>query len=222
MKSQRLVIFDLDRTIVRFGTYTPFLLWHAWHYAPHRLLLAPVMLLAMAAYKLKAFSRSRLKEIMFTLMVGRRPVSHLEEASDAFAAMIVREKCYTDALEAIEHHKADGDILVLATASYEIYAAPIARALGFDHLVATALVVEGGTVLPRLDGDNCYGTAKRAMIEDLIKVQKLEGLETLFYTDDHSDIPTLDRVDAAVAVNPTRKLRRYADRHDRVTIAIWH
>lgn len=222
MQPPRLVIFDLDRTVVRFGTYTPFLLWHAWHHAPYRLLLTPLMLLAMAAYKLKACSRGRLKELMFSLMIGKRPVGQMERAANAFADMIVREKCYADALKAIKRHRAEGDILVLATASYSLYAAPIARELGFDHLVATALKVQDGMVMPRIRGDNCYGTAKRAMIWALIEAQKLEGFETLFYTDDHSDIPMLDTVDAAVAVNPTRKLRRYAELHDTVDTAIWH
>jgi len=222
MHPQRLVIFDLDRTIVRFGSYTPFLLWHAWHHAPHRLLLVPVMLLAMAAYKLKAFSRVRLKEVMFTLMVGRKPVAHIDAVAAAFADMIVRDKCYADALTAIARHKAEGDILVLATASYAFYALPIARKLGFDHLVATTLEVRDGMVIPHTKGDNCYGSAKRDMIQSLIETEKLGGLDTLFYTDDHSDIPTLDMVGAAVAVNPTRKLRRYALEHDRVNTAIWH
>lgn len=221
MQPQRLVIFDLDRTIIRFGSYTPFLLWYAWHHAPHRLLLTPVMVLAMAAYKLKAFSRSRLKEIMFTMLVGAKPVAHIDEAADAFADMIVRGKCYTDALAAVARHKAEGDILVLATASYAFYAAPIARKLGFDHLVATTLAVRDGMVIPRIEGDNCYGAAKRTMTQQLIRARKLDDYKTLFYTDDHSDIPTLDLADAAVAVNPTRKLRRYADQHNTVDIAIW-
>jgi len=222
MQRQRLVIFDLDRTIIRFGSYTPFLLWYAWHYAPHRLLLTPVMLLVMAAYKLKAFSRSRLKEVMFHLLVGTKPLAHLEGAADAFANMIVRGKCYTDALSAIARHKAKGDILVLATASYAFYAAPIANKLGFNHLVATGLEARDGMVIPRIQGNNCYGDAKRAMVQQLIQGQKLGSLETLFYTDDHSDIPTLDLVDSAVAVNPTRKLRQFASQHDRVETAIWH
>ena len=50
-------IFDLDRTVTRFSTYTPFLLFAAFHRAPWRLMLFPIWILAMAGYVLGIYKR---------------------------------------------------------------------------------------------------------------------------------------------------------------------
>ena len=54
-------IFDLDRTVTRFSTYTPFLLFAAFHRAPWRLMLFPIWILAMAGYVLGIYKRKYLK-----------------------------------------------------------------------------------------------------------------------------------------------------------------
>jgi predicted membrane channel-forming protein YqfA (hemolysin III family) len=59
----KLAIYDMDRTITIRGTYTPFLLHVAARMAPWRLMLAPLVLIAMLAYVLRFIPRKRLKEI---------------------------------------------------------------------------------------------------------------------------------------------------------------
>ena len=46
-------IYDMDRTITRTGTFTPFLMHAALNRAPWRLVLAPFVLVAMLGYTLK-------------------------------------------------------------------------------------------------------------------------------------------------------------------------
>jgi len=56
----RLAIYDMDRTITRRATYTPFLVHAASRLAPWRLALLPLVLLAMLAYVLKPIDRAGL------------------------------------------------------------------------------------------------------------------------------------------------------------------
>src|SRR5687768_11309458 len=65
-----LAIYDMDRTITRTGTYTPFLIHAARRLTPWRLLLLPLALLAMLGYAAKLFDRKRLKEINQHLLLG--------------------------------------------------------------------------------------------------------------------------------------------------------
>ena len=58
-----LAIYDLDRTLTRRATYTPFLLHCAVRRAPWRLLLLPVTAGSMLAYGARLMDRGRLKEI---------------------------------------------------------------------------------------------------------------------------------------------------------------
>src|SRR5688500_8046720 len=67
---QALAIYDMDRTITRRATYTPFLIHAAWRLAPWRLVLLPFVLLSMVVYGLKLIDRARLKEINYRLLIG--------------------------------------------------------------------------------------------------------------------------------------------------------
>ena len=58
-----LAIYDMDRTVTRRPTYTPFLLHAALRLAPWRLLLAPAVLIVSLVYLLGLVDRGRLKEI---------------------------------------------------------------------------------------------------------------------------------------------------------------
>ena len=60
----RIAIFDLDRTLTRRGTYSPFLIFAAKRLCPWRLAALPWVMLGMIGYKCKILSRSRLKELM--------------------------------------------------------------------------------------------------------------------------------------------------------------
>ncbi|TNE61721.1 MAG: HAD-IB family hydrolase [Alphaproteobacteria bacterium] len=216
----RLVVFDLDRTIVRFGTYTPFLIRFARRHAPWRLLFAPFVLLAMLGYKLGLTTRSRLKEIMFRLLAGRPTVETMMQAADDFADEVLSRHCFQDAVSAIADHRAAGDTLVLATASFSFYAARIGKRLGFDHTVGTDIAEGGGRFLPRIVGDNCYGPAKERMVTRYLDSRGL-GRDFIFYTDDKSDIPLLNRAGAGILVNPKKPLAAYGATRPNMRAVAW-
>ena len=54
-------IYDMDRTVTRHATYTPFLLHCALWRAPWRLLLLPFVIASMLAYVLKLIDRCNLR-----------------------------------------------------------------------------------------------------------------------------------------------------------------
>jgi HAD superfamily phosphoserine phosphatase-like hydrolase len=161
-----LAIYDMDRTVTRRATYTPFLVHAALRLAPWRLLLLPAVLLSMLAYALGLVDRGRLKEINYRLLVGAGVApERLEPVVESFAGKQAAANILPGARAAIAADKAAGRRLVLATASYRLYAAAIARRLGFDDVIATDTGLDlKGRVTARIDGRNCYGDAKRDMI----------------------------------------------------------
>src|SRR5688572_12425282 len=123
-------IYDMDRTITRTGTYTPFLLHAARRIAPWRLLLAPAALLAMLAYAAKLIDRKRVKEINQALLLGRHIHAwELAPVTASFADRIMRFNVHPGALAAIAADRAAGRKLLLATASYRLYVEAIAERL---------------------------------------------------------------------------------------------
>jgi HAD superfamily hydrolase (TIGR01490 family) len=204
----------MDRTVTRKATYTPFLLHCARRRQPWRLALAPVAAGAMLLYVAKAIDRGRLKEINHALMLGHlvHP-SDLRPLVESFADATVRSNIRPGALTAIARDKAEGRRLVLATASYRLYAAAIAERLGFDDVVATGSTIGlGEQLVARIEGENCYGPAKKRMIDLWLDAEGLAGKHghVLFYSDHVSDAPVFEWSDEPVAVNPHGKLERLA------------
>jgi HAD superfamily hydrolase (TIGR01490 family) len=209
-----LAIYDMDRTVTRRATYTPFLLHCAMRRAPWRLVTLPVVAGSMLSYVAKLIDRARLKEVNHRLLLGHVHPRDLKPLVDSFAERQVANNVRPGALDAIKRDKAEDRRLVLATASYRLYADAIADRLGFDDVIATGSIIGlDERVHAKIDGDNCYGPAKLRMIADWVEKSGLVGKHghVRFYSDHVSDAPAFEWADEAVAVNPHGKLRRLAE-----------
>jgi HAD superfamily hydrolase (TIGR01490 family) len=211
----RLAIYDMDKTITRRATYTPFLLHAARRLAPWRLALLPLAGLLGLAYTAKLIDRGKLKELNYRLLIGRRiSPERLAAVVESFADETLATNVHPGALAAIEADRVQGRRLVLATASYEFYAAAIAKRLGFDDVIATRTGVDAkGRLHPRIQGANCYGEAKKDMVEAWLKTQGLsrDTVHLRFYSDHPSDAPMHRWADEAVAANPDARLAKLAE-----------
>ena len=175
MKSA-LAIYDMDRTITRRATYTPFLLHAALALAPWRLVLVPAVLLSTLLYAFRLIDRGRLKEVNYRLLVGRGiPAERLEPVIQSFADRQVATNIMPGARASIAADRAAGRRLVMATASYRLYAAAIAQRLGFKDVIATETRLDSaGRIIARIEGSNCYGDSKLAMIQAWLEREGLE------------------------------------------------
>lgn len=209
-----LAIYDMDRTITRVATYTPFLLHAARRRAPWRLLFVPFVILSMLAYVLKLIDRARLKEINHALLLGRQVApADLAAVTDSFAEKTVAHNIHPGALTQIAADRVAGRRLVLATASYRLYSEAIAGRLGFDDVIATNSVIGlDGRIVARIDGENNYGPAKLRMIQAWMAAEGLDRAQCRirFYSDHASDAPVMEWADEPFAVNAHDKLRRMA------------
>ena len=209
-----LAVYDLDRTITRHATYTPFLLHCAARRAPWRLFLLPLVVLSMLLYVLRVIDRAKLKEINHALRLGRRiHPRDLKPLVDSFADDTVAGNIRPGARKAIARDKAQGRRLVLATASYRLYAEAIAERLGFDDTIGTGSIIGlDERVHARILGENCYGPAKLRMIADWVEKSGLTGQHghIRFYSDHASDQPAFEWADEPVAVNPHGRLEHLA------------
>jgi HAD superfamily hydrolase (TIGR01490 family) len=222
MKSA-LAIYDMDRTITRGPTYAAFM-WHATtRLAPWRILLAPLVLLTGLAYLAGLIDRGRLKELNFHLLVGRVAPQRLDKIVQGFADRQVKTNIMPGARARLAEDKAAGRRLVLATASYRLYAAAIAKRLGFDDVIATDVEYDRqGRTVARIDGVNCYGLGKLDMIEAWLQKQGLErdAVHIRFYSDHISDAPVHHWSDEPFAANAHSRLVRLAE-HEGWEVLDW-
>ncbi len=220
-----LAIYDMDRTITRAGTYTPWLLFWAWHRAPWRLALLPLAALAGLAYAAKLITRKRLKEINQHLLMGARTdPARLAPMAEAYAKRVMARGVYPDALAQIALDKVAGRRVILATASYAFYVGALAKRFGIAEVVATRSQRDGrGWILAKIDEDNCYADGKLQMIQAYLAQSGIDRAKARirFYSDHYSDLPVFEWSDEPIAVNPSAQLRAAAKQRGWQTID-WH
>jgi HAD superfamily hydrolase (TIGR01490 family) len=211
---QLLAIYDMDKTITRRPTWTPFLAHAMRGRARWRMALLPAAGIAGLAYLVKAIDRAELKRATQRLLLGGALAGErLDALTAAFADHVVATGVLDGARARIAADRADGYRLVMATASYGFYAGAIAERLGFDAAIATEGARDpAGALVPSIVGENCYGPAKLRMIETWLAARGIDRGHAYvrFYSDHVSDAPTFDWADEAFAVNAHGPLRRLA------------
>jgi HAD superfamily hydrolase (TIGR01490 family) len=110
----------------------------------------------------------------------------------------------------LQRHRALGHTLVIITATNDFITAPIAAEFGVDALIATEAEQQGARFTGRVAGAPCFREGKVQKLETWLRQAGGEPDETWFYSDSHNDLPLLERVDHAIAVNPDEVLSRTA------------
>lgn len=212
-------VFDLDRTITRRGTFTPFLM----HCVPaHQRTLErlPIAIWLTAIYAFGMISRDDVKARMLDVNIVGASRTQVAAWADSYVELCLESYVRPGALAAIKKHQAAGHHLVLATASFDFYAQVFADMLGFDHLIATRSVWDDrGRLRAALGGENCYGRVKFNAVQDYVAAM-IPRPRVVAYSDHHSDVDLLRWADEGVAVNPNGGFRRMAAAHG-FSIADW-
>ncbi|MEJ7598190.1 MAG: HAD-IB family hydrolase [Kofleriaceae bacterium] len=112
---------------------------------------------------------------------------------------------------AVEHHRQAGHLIVLATGSTQYAARPVARGVGIDHVLSSELEVDAGLFTGRPSA-LCFGRHKVTLAEAWAARHEVDLDASFFYSDSYNDLPMLERVGTAIAINPDGRLRRHARR----------
>jgi len=114
----------------------------------------------------------------------------------------------------VERHKANGDLLLIITATNSFVTNPIAKAFGIDYLIGTTPEEIDGEFTGRVTGTPSFQEGKVTRLNEWLaeRGQTLSDFETTwFYSDSHNDLPLMKLVDKAVAVDPDPVLKAYAE-----------
>ncbi|MEB3034829.1 HAD-IB family hydrolase [Mycolicibacter sp. MYC340] len=122
---------------------------------------------------------------------------------------IVTPLVFAEAAQLIADHKLCGRDVVVVSASGEEIVAPIARALGATHAMATRMVVADGKYTGEI-AFYCYGEGKVQAIRELAAREGYPLEHCYAYSDSITDLPMLQSVGHPSAVNPDRGLRKEA------------
>ena len=121
-------------------------------------------------------------------------------------------RTYTGTRELASMHINAGEQVWLVSATPVQVGQILAERLGFTGALGTVAEEEDGQFTGRLVGDILHGPGKAHAVAALAKAQGLNLEECTAYSDSANDIPMLSMVGTAVAINPDRKLRNYAQK----------
>lgn len=197
-----IAIFDLDYTLTQRGTWGRFV-WRCvrrrpWFWLPLLVETARDQI----AYKRGLRPRGAVKQSMLRWSLKRMRRDELERLAHDFARREVAGGLRPGAVAALAHHRARGDTLIIASAAVDLVAAPIADALGVEHLVCTELNWNSDRLRGCFANGNCYGTAKREAVQAYLAAHGWSDQPSVFYTDSQADFPMVDLATATIVVDP--------------------
>lgn len=140
------------------------------------------------------------------------PLARIERSTlDAWHVEFMRLKIMpmitSSARALVEKHRAQGDTLIIITATNRFVTAPIAREFGIEHLLATDPETVDGRFTGRIVGTPCYREGKVVRLREWLTRHRETLDNSCFYSDSRNDLPLLEIVTRPVAVNPDDVLR---------------
>jgi HAD superfamily hydrolase (TIGR01490 family) len=116
---------------------------------------------------------------------------------------------YAEAQALIAEHRAQGDEIVILSASGQEVVEPIAAMIGADRCLATRMAVVDGRYTGGIEY-YCYGEAKAEAARAIAAERGYDLARCRAYSDSITDLPLLSAVGFPTVVNPDRALRRIA------------
>jgi HAD superfamily hydrolase (TIGR01490 family) len=148
--------------------------------------------------------------------LSRHPRSQLDAWHRDYMQNRILPLITPSARELVNKHKLAGDLCVVITATNSFVTAPIAHALGVNHLIATEPEQKDGEFTGRVSGPPCFREGKIAKLESWLDEHNLTWLSFLqswFYSDSLNDLPLLAEVTHPVAVDPDATLKAHAEKN---------
>lgn len=202
--------FDLDRTLIR-GSSNFALAWAAFkagHVPKRQLLKDAANALSFIVAGATDSKSEKLRERILQAVAGV-PVADLVALGDDFVPRLART-VMPEASEELDLQARSGRDRIIVSASPVEIVERFARAIGLEGGVGTRSEIVDGRYTGQLDGPFCYGVGKVSSIERLAAERGYDLAECVAYSDSVSDLPFMEAVGEAVAINPDRQLRKIA------------
>jgi HAD superfamily hydrolase (TIGR01490 family) len=216
----RLVIFDLDGTITYRDTLLPYVTGYLARSGRSRLRMA-WPLPTLAAFVVGAADHGDVKSAFIRSTLGGANREQLAQWTEQFVPWVISTGSSPGALAMIKAHQAAGDLLVLMSASTDLYVPQIAQALGFNTVICTGVAFDAcGRLTGALTTANRRGPEKVRCFDALR--QQHPGLQSVAYGNAASDLAHLRLADIPRLVNGSRRTIRLADTMGIAPFANWN
>ena len=140
----------------------------------------------------------------------------LDEVHLKYMQQIIRPMMTAKAHALVEKHRAQGDLLLVITATNSFITRPIALEFGIENLIGTDPEEVNGEFTGNYVGVPSFQTGKVTRLNQWLteRGHTLADFEvSYFYSDSHNDLPLMQLVTNPVAVDADATLTAYATQH---------
>jgi len=155
--------------------------------------------------------------------LAEHPPAELARWHADFMRLRIEPMITAAARKLVRSHLEAGDLCAIVTATNSFVTAPIAKAFGVKHLVATEPEMQGDRFTGRVRGTPCFREGKVKRLDEWLgslEKRLADFRESVFYSDSHNDLPLLERVTRPVAVDADGALAAEAARRGWATMSL--
>ena len=206
MSEEKLVIFDLDNTILNGDS----------DYSMINFLVAKSILdnsaldvnqSFMDDYKKGKLDFDEYTKFALKSFIG---MTHIEisELTIEFVKEVIEPMINIYALRIIHDHQDDGCKILIASATNELIVKPIAKRLEVADYLGTKVEFIDNKCTGKYLSPSALGEGKLKLVTEWAKIEGFSLELATFYSDSINDLPLLEKVNYPIAVNPDPKLKK--------------
>lgn len=205
---RKLIVFDLDHTLISTNSsYSYLKLLYQLKVLSFPILLQAVFL--RFQFYATSMTLEKLHYKAFDLTLNGLSLKTLEKHIDLLLEKLLPGSIYVPVFQELTAAKQRGDHIMLLSSSPDFIVKRFAAYFGIDFWDST---------MYDIDKENCLCKIAKLMVgtqkeKCLLEYQKLLGIsksEVVVYSDSHDDIPLLLQAGHPIAVNPDKKLAKFA------------
>ena len=205
----RLAIFDLDNTLLAGDSD------HSWgeFLVAKKLVDAEVYAKANDRFyqQYKAATLNIHEYLQFSLApLTRYSLEELAMFHDEFMRDYIEPMMQPKALALLQQHRAQGDYLLIITATNSFVTHPIAKRLNVDDILASDAEVVASRYTGKGTGIPCFQGGKVIRLKTWLEEKQFTLKDAYFYSDSINDLPLLEQVPNPIAVDPDDRLHKIA------------
>ena len=159
----------------------------------------------------------------YVATLGGRTPQQWEPLRQQFLTTEIVPRISHAAIDLVRGHQEAGDLVIMTTATNRFITELTAGYFRIEHLIATEPEVVGGVFSGAPAGVLNMRTDKVTRLHDWLRVRghALHQFHSTGYSDSINDLPLLEAVDQAVAVNPDARLGEIAAQRGWKVLNLW-
>lgn len=214
MKDEKLVLFDLDNTLIPIDSdyhWVNFIADNNFADCDSKKIKETNEEL-MNLYNNNKLTAEKTANFMLGLLSSIDPIK-LAELHEIYMLKIIRPVIKDNAIRLVKSHLENDDRCAIVTATNEFVTAPIARAFGIQNLIATKPEYVKGSYTGKIEGMINFKEGKIINVNNWLKQfnKTINDFRvSFFYSDSINDLPLLEKVTNPIATNPSEELLNIA------------